>query len=306
MNVEVKIGIVLIFSFIFIISCQKQEKKKFENFATMGDAEIWCDISLKKIIEQEEDVFENDYKYAKLNIHYLHEQEILKAFYKDSLKVMIVSTNIDSNDIRKFNNRKVFPRQYKFATSAIAFITSLDNKLDSIKKDVLIESLRMPNSKQRFVIENTFSGIASNILKSIGMEKFNNNVFAKSSKREIIDWIKQNPKDIGLVDWSELSDSDDLEAKKMLGEVKLIAISNSITDNQYYKPYQYNLNGNYPFTRELFLIRRHGNTDVSLGFASFICGEIGQKIVLKTGLLPHYQTERWIEFNGLKDIKVVK
>lgn len=296
----------LIFFLTVVTACKKEEKKKFENYATMGDAEIWCDVSLKKVIEQEEDVFEYHYKYANIKIKYATENEIIKAFYKDSLNVMIVSSSIDSNDIKKFNARKVFPRQYKFATSAIAFVTSKDNKLDSIKKEVLIDMMKDPNSKQRFVIENTNSGIASAILASIGMDKFNSNVFAKANKQEILAWLKQNPKDIALIDWCELGDSDDMEAKKMLNEVKLIGISNKKDDNHYYKPYQYNLNGDYPFTRDLYLIRRHGNTDVSLGFASFICGEIGQKIVLKAGLLPTYQSERWIEFKGLTDIKVVK
>jgi phosphate transport system substrate-binding protein len=296
----------LILCFFVSDGCKQKETKKFENYVTMGEAEIWCDESLKKVIDQEEDVFENNYKYANLNLKYASEHEILKAFYKDSLKAIIVSSNIDSNDIKKFNSTKVFPVQYKFATSAIAFIASPESKLDSIKKEALIENFKIPNSKQRFVIENTKSGIASNILRSIGMDKFHGNVFAKSSKREIIDWLRQNPEDIGLVDWSELSDSDDAEAKKMLSEVKLIAISNGKTDPKYYKPFQYNLNGDYPFTRELYLIRRNGSTDVSLGFASFICGEIGQKILLKAGLLPNYQTERWIEFKGLRDIKVIK
>jgi hypothetical protein len=45
---------------------------------------------------------------------------------------------------------------------------------------------------------------------------------------------------------------------------------------------------------------------VGIGFASFIAGEIGQKIILKAGLLPRYQSERVLEIGPVEDIKVVK
>ena len=43
-----------------------------------------------------------------------------------------------------------------------------------------------------------------------------------------------------------------------------------------------------------------------IGFASFITGEIGQKIILKAGLLPKYQSERIIELSPIQDIKVIR
>jgi phosphate transport system substrate-binding protein len=56
----------------------------------------------------------------------------------------------------------------------------------------------------------------------------------------------------------------------------------------------------------LYFISKTGREDVGIGFASFICGEIGQKIILKAGLLPKFQSERNIELNYTNDIKVVK
>ena len=51
-------------------------------------------------------------------------------------------------------------------------------------------------------------------------------------------------------------------------------------------PYQYNLQDRrYPYTRDIYYISRSGKSDLGLGFASFIAGEIGQKIILKAGLL---------------------
>ncbi len=42
----------------------------------------------------------------------------------------------------------------------------------------------------------------------------------------------------------------------------------------------------YPLARDLFIINCQGYSGLGMGFASFIAGEIGQRIVLKSGLLP--------------------
>jgi phosphate transport system substrate-binding protein len=55
----------------------------------------------------------------------------------------------------------------------------------------------------------------------------------------------------------------------------------------YYAPTQNNLaEGTYPLTRDLYLINCQGFSGLGMGFASFIAGDIGQRIVLKSGLLP--------------------
>jgi phosphate transport system substrate-binding protein len=298
-----------IFFFIYILSflgCKNTDPKDIEGRVTVGSTEIWCDNNLKKIIEQEKEIFLASYKYTDIKINYAPETIIKKKFYKDSLDVIIISSKIDTSDLIKFNSKKVFPRQYKLGSSAIAFITSKESRKDTFSKNEIIKELINDNSDYQFIIEDLNSGIANQLLEVTGKEKLSKKVFAKNSKTEVINWINKNPKSIGIIDWSELSDSDDNDAQKILSNIKLIGISTENSKGEFLKPYQYNLNGDYPFTRDIYLIRRLGKPDVSLGFASFICSERGQKILLKAGLLPEYQTERWIELKPSSDINIVK
>jgi phosphate transport system substrate-binding protein len=95
----------------------------------------------------------------------------------------------------------------------------------------------------------------------------------------------------------------------VLKKIQLVGISRPADSLQmgFVRPFQYNLQDNlYPFTRDLYFISNSGKSDVGIGFATFICAEIGQKIILKAGLLPTYQTERIIEINPTTDIKVVQ
>jgi phosphate transport system substrate-binding protein len=290
---------------IFVFSCKEQNKKDTKA-STLGQGTIWVDKSIRKIVAQEEEVFELAYKYADLTVNYVTEMEALTKFYKDSADVIIISHAIDTNELKKFNSKKLFPRQFQFATSAIAFVTSKESTKRQFTYDEITKLLESNDKTQTFVIESSGAGVASDLLKHIKSGQFGTNVYAQNSKGEVIDYVLRNKNSIGVIDWSELSDNDDKEALALREKIQLIQISGPNTNGKFVDATQYNLNGLYPFTRDLYIIRKFGYNDVSLGFASFVCGERGQKIVLKAGLLPKYQSERWIEFGELKDVKVIK
>jgi phosphate transport system substrate-binding protein len=42
----------------------------------------------------------------------------------------------------------------------------------------------------------------------------------------------------------------------------------------------------YPLARDLYIINCQGYSGLGMGFASFVAGDIGQRIILKSGLLP--------------------
>ena len=143
----------------------------------------------------------------------------------------------------------------------------------------------------------------------IDKDELPKHMYALESKKEVMDYVKSHENAIGIVDISDISDSDDQQAKDLLDSIELLGISRPIDSIQsgFVKPFQYNLQDRkYPFTRDLYIISRTGKSDVGTGFASFITGEIGQKIVLKSGLLPKYQSERVLEIRNSSDIKVIK
>jgi phosphate transport system substrate-binding protein len=60
-----------------------------------------------------------------------------------------------------------------------------------------------------------------------------------------------------------------------------------IDGKEFYAPSQNNLaEEKYPLVRDLYVINCQGYSGLGMGFASFVAGDIGQRIVLKSGLLP--------------------
>jgi phosphate transport system substrate-binding protein len=274
----------------------------------IGKADIWCDESLKSIISQQEQVFEFAYPNADVNIHYAPQMEILNRFYPDSLRAIIISQPIDSTTLKTLNKNKIYPKQFMFGKSALAFISRKSSKDTVFTYNQMIDMLSGRKGGKIFAVENSKSGIVTEILKHTNQDSLSKNIYALKSKEDVLAWVNTTTNGIGIVDWSNISDEDDAAAMKFIENVNIIKVGTKDKgkEGNFYGPYQANLNGLYPFTRDLYFVRQFSKTSVSLGFASFICEERGQKIILKAGLLPHYQTERWIEFKGLTDINIVK
>jgi phosphate transport system substrate-binding protein len=66
----------------------------------------------------------------------------------------------------------------------------------------------------------------------------------------------------------------------------------------YYKPYQaYIALKNYPLTRDVMIINREGRNGLGTGFASFVAGDKGQRMIRLMGLLPATMPVRIIQVN---------
>ena len=90
---------------------------------------------------------------------------------------------------------------------------------------------------------------------------------------------------IGIVgvNWLSQPTANMLEIIK---KINVLSVK-GLKDDKYYSPTQNDLAElKYPLARDLYIINCQGYTGLGMGFASFISGDIGQRIVLKSGLLP--------------------
>jgi phosphate transport system substrate-binding protein len=94
------------------------------------------------------------------------------------------------------------------------------------------------------------------------------------------------------VNW--ISDSQDSVSEKFLKSVRVVEVGSSTSE--YCKPFQgYIAEGSYPFCRDLYMISRETFSGLGTGFVSFVAGDQGQRIILKSGLVPATMPIRLIE-----------
>ncbi|RYE26702.1 MAG: hypothetical protein EOP42_20405 [Sphingobacteriaceae bacterium] len=116
-----------------------------------------------------------------------------------------------------------------------------------------------------------------------------NRGLAVKSSKEVIRYVAEHDGAIGFISYSWLIEPDkDYEA--VAKNIKIVGIKNENLKgdmSDYFKPSQSTLAlKQYPLTRSVYVVDCTGKIGLGAGFASFLQSERGQKIVLRSGLLP--------------------
>jgi phosphate transport system substrate-binding protein len=114
------------------------------------------------------------------------------------------------------------------------------------------------------------------------------NIYALSSSKEVIKYVSTHPNSIGITGFSWLNDPDK-DYAEAVDKVKIVGVKDEdskIAPNVYFKPSQ--------TTLVQHIIDCTGRKGLGSGFASFLSSERGQRIILKSGLLPDSIPQREI------------
>ena len=287
---------ILIGCSILLISCNKNAKKdRAMQGITSGQATILADESLFPIVDDEYQVFSNNYKTAKINILYKPQQELLSLFLSDSIDVAIMPRPLTKEEAKQYEKKEIIIRTTKFAIDGVALITGRENQDSVISVEDIIKSLKGEiNSDINFVFDNPKSSTVEYLMLLSGVNKFPKNIYALNTNKDVIRYISKHPNAIGVVSvaWMKRPTPD---ISNDVNGIKLMGISEK--GGLFQKPSQSNLKmGKYPLIRDLYLINCQGRAGLGTGFAAFLAGEVGQRIILKSGLAPDSLPSRQIFF----------
>jgi phosphate transport system substrate-binding protein len=110
-------------------------------------------------------------------------------------------------------------------------------------------------------------------------------VYSFKTNQEVIKFVAQNEGMIGVVGVNWLSEPMPI-MQEYVDKVNVLSVK-SLAGNDFYAPTQNNIaEGKYPLARDLYIINGQGYSGLGMGFSSFVAGDIGQRIILKSGLLP--------------------
>jgi phosphate transport system substrate-binding protein len=294
---------------IVLGSCGKPPK--YTDTPTSGQITISADETFKPILDAELEVFHALYPYAKVTVNYKTETESLNELFKDSVRLIFTSRPLYQEEKNFFQEKKFLPKELKIATDGIALITNKSNpdtllSIRTLRKILLGEITQWkqinPKSKLgpvKVIFDNKNSSTVRFILDSLlnGKEISNKNA-AMEHNLQVINYINANTDAIGVIGVSWISDRDDSVMRSFLKNVNVLAISRDsiATYENSYQPYQgYIYKGLYPLTRNVYFINSEPRVGLASGFAAFVASERGQRIILKSGILPATQPFRIIE-----------
>lgn len=253
-----------------------------------GKTSILVEESIFPIVEDLVSVFEYEYDRASIELVMKSENEILDLIYRDSLRLAVLPRILDSLEVSDFKG-KVVPKMSYFANDAITFITSKNNKDSILDYELLVSQLQSGhNADNRLLIfDNINSSISKQFRELTNVKDLSSDrVYYLPNTEKVIEYVNQHPNAIGVIGLNWLVQPNAI-IRGYLDNIKVLAVRNP-KDGNYYKPSQNNIGeGNYPLSRKLYLLDFQGKSGLGMGFASYIAGYKGQRIVLKSGLAPY-------------------
>lgn len=301
--------------------CMKYEKPAHSS--TSGTMTMVCDNTFENIMAQEIDVFEYQYPDAHVLVRYATQSEAFDSLFSMNTRTIVASRDITPEEkkalvskYKKERRANINLRSSKIAVDAVAFIVNQKNTCEKLTVSELGDIISGESShwndlepselgEIKVVLDKTGSSMATFLSDSLlNGRPLGPYVFQAGSVADVFKIVESNPNAIGVLGVSWIT--SDMEAadisKKELAEsvlsddavmgatltqrVKVLKVNrdNEVTA---YKPYQqYIFDGKYPLFRQIYMITCATTSSVGGGFYSFVTGPTGQKIIMKTGILP--------------------
>ena len=302
--------IFFIFLSVALGGCSENGPKEPTDTTTSGEVNIVVDESYQKLFDEQIYTFESIYQNAKIHVKYLPENEALTRMMDDSCKVVVMCRDITSAERKSFEAKNLFPISTKIAEDAIVLLVNPENPdtvltVDKVRAILLgNDSLWAQLSKGsaldhiNVVFDNAGSANARYMKDTLlGGKEFSKNVFAVKSNPEVIEYVSSHKNALGFLSVNWISDIDDSATTNTLKKVKVVAIAKDSVSEPF-KAYQaYIKTKEYPFTRSVYMINRQTRAGLGMGFVSFVAGDKGQLMILKTGLIPSVAPVRLVEIN---------
>lgn len=293
MNNSIKIIIGSLLVIVIFGTCRQQQTTEVKGTDTFvsGKAQFLADESFKPILDQEAYVFKALYEKAKPELIYKSENELLKLFLEDSIRVAIMSRELKPAEMQILKNRNFAPDVNRFAIDAVVLIVnqqSADTTISVSQIKAMLNGQIMTD--KNIVFDNPNSSLVRYLKELSGNNELKQkNIYALQSNKDVIKYVSEHPQSIGIVGFSWLDDPDK-DYADAVAKVKIVGVkdeSNDKAPTEYFKPNQTTLAlKQYPLRRGLYILNSTGKMGLAAGFAAFIKSDPGQRIILKSGLLP--------------------
>ena len=268
-------------------SCNKPVEQTNSENTISQKITIYADDICKEILEAEKTVFESQNPNSNLEIVYGDEHSVTSRIFKDSTRLICLTRALDSGEVKFIKSKSYSTKSIKIAEDAIVLIANNKYLSNTILWDSLPSMLdkMKSNRKSLFVIDKNQSAHLKYLAKKMGIAEQQMNIYAVADSTELFQYIQAHKNAIALV---PLSWTENILQKNNVStndKIKIISITNAA--GKEVMPDQYHLsNGTYPLSKGVYLNLKGNVADDAANFVNFCLKDVGQLIVLKSGLLP--------------------
>jgi len=287
-----------------LVGCKDEKTGSITNpTETMlaGTTTFQVDNTIQPIVEDVLAVFGSIYNKANITQINRSESDIVNALLRDSASVVILTRQLTESEEAHFLNKKIKPRVTPFAKDALALVTSKSSTDSIVNLEEVYKVMRgkVSTSVKQLVFDKPSSSTVRYIMQQAGVKQLPiTGVYSLKSTEEVIKFVHDNTGAIGVIGVNWLVQPPQ-EVGKYVENIKVLGVNNTNDvkgAKKYYKPSQSDIaTGLYPLTRTLYVLNYEGRDGLGTGFANYVSAPDGQRIILKSGLLPVTIPPREIE-----------
>jgi len=283
-------------------SCNRNKAAERLDTTKTGEATVVCDDCFSPIMKEEANVFEAMNQEATINLQFTNEVDALNMLFKDSVRLIVAARDLTLNEKQALKDMKLVPRSAKIAVDGIALIINKQNKdslitIEEFRK-ILSGQIRTWNelrpgsgsSNIDVIFDNANSSTVRYVQDSISRGPIKSkNVFAKLNNQAVLDFVSKTPNALGIIGVNWVSNPDDSTRNSFISKIRVMSVSpyDVAEQSNSYPPYPaYLMLEQYPFFRNIYMIITDPPGYLPSGFMNFVGGDRGQRIILKSGLVP--------------------
>ena len=286
-----------------LFSCSLFNKKEdIQDGPAQGEISIAVDESFQLLLNAEKTAFENNYHFAHINLKFTPENEAVADLLNEKVRSIVVSRELTSKEKEIFTREKISYRSFPFAADGIALLTNKQNTDTLISlpvlKDLLMGKIsnwnkigaRSVSGEILLVVDKANSSNIKFLIDKLGISANQKlSVFAAGSNPAVIEYVKNHANALGIIGSNWISDGDNPTSLGFIKSIHVMSVAekDGLSQDKYLQPFGYNLAlKTYPLRREIKIILKESHLGLGTGFVNYVCGEMGQLIVLKAGLIP--------------------
>jgi len=281
-------------------SCKKKSSDRWEDTLNKGIISIACDDNFENLMNAEINAFEAHNNLAIINPIYSNENEVIRLLVEDSVRFALTTRDLNAKEQKEVKEKNMVVQKYLMAFDGIALIINKANTdsligLPTLKKILTGEitewSQINPQSRLgtiRVIFDGNRSGVLRYVVDSIAKgELLSSHMYAMNNSDELIEKVGELKNVIGIVGFNVITDN--VYQKNLQDKFRLMRVGREekATPENTYLPYAGDIKTeDYPLWRAVYVLLSDPKSGLSSGLSIFLAHDVGQMVILKSGLLP--------------------
>lgn len=289
--------------------------------STSGTGVVMCDNSFENIMMQEVDVFEYKYPEAHILTRYCTTAEAVDSLMAGNVSTVVIPRELSEGENAQLKLDQRTPRSMKIAVDAVALIVNPDNpaqfltmpEIKTLLTGEVTNWQRLDPTYDDKPVQIVFDDRQSSLIQYMSDKLLDGGLLGSNARQagsiqEVINTVRKDKSAIGVigVSWltsdlgmpldsltlaledgnDEPEDGTAINTRLTNSGVKVLGVWKDGEAGPA-KPFQQNIyDGSYPLTRSIYMITTAYTNSIDGGFYSFVTGVQGQKLIMKTGVMP--------------------